>query len=173
MKCHPVPDQEYLVVAGLLRFLRVYDVGRRNAAFQKLLQPDMADVFSNLVSRLGVRTVKSQIEGELTLPPQERFVIPVGFSPVEAFNYRARYGEALAELQIHMDATRLSEDWAINRRLMVRLQTLHKNLSADLVSQSRWLHTLRQACFHAQMAAPVRARANNARQQEEVMVQSV
>lgn len=76
-------------------------------------------MFTTVVSQLGIRTVKAQIENELVLPPQERFVVPMAFTSVELFNYRTKYGEALAELQVHMDASRLTGDWSMDRRLMV------------------------------------------------------
>lgn len=34
---------------------------------------------------LGARTVKAQVEHELVLPRQMRFLVPVEFSPVEKF----------------------------------------------------------------------------------------
>lgn len=94
-------------------------MGYSSHSFQRLVQPEYAGVFTTIVSQLGIRTVKAQIENELVLPPQERFVVPVAFTPVEIFNYRTKYGEALAELQVHMDASRLTGDWSMNRRLMV------------------------------------------------------
>lgn len=105
-------------VAGLLKFLRVYDVGSNHSSFQKLLKSELADVLTTLVSRIGIRTVKSQIEGELSLPPQERFIVPVNFTPIELYNYRAKYGEALAELRVQMDASQLTGTWTMSRALM-------------------------------------------------------
>lgn len=103
----------------MLKFLRVDDVGESNYSFQKLLLPEYADVFTNLVSKLGVRTIKSQIQDELALPPQERFVVPVKLTPVEMYNYRTKFGEALAEVQAHMDPARLTKDWTVDRMMMV------------------------------------------------------
>lgn len=120
-----------IAVSGLLHFLRVYDVGSNNLSFQKLLKPELADVFSNLVSRIGIRTVKAQIEGELSLPSQERFIVPVNFTPIELYNYRARYGDALTELNFHMDASRLTSTWSIDRFLMVRLLSTWLRQQAD------------------------------------------
>lgn len=107
-------------------FLRIYDVGSDHSSFQKLLKPELADPFTYLVSRIGIRTVKSQIEGELSLPPQERFVVPVNFTPIELYNYRTKYGDALTELQLHMDASRVNGDWSINRALMVSQDPVRK-----------------------------------------------
>jgi E3 ubiquitin-protein ligase SHPRH len=143
-------------VGGLLKFLRIQDVGYDAGLFQRLLKPSLGEVFTSLVSNIGVRTVKSQIQNELALPPQERYIVPVTFTPVEIFNYRTKYGEALTELQIAMNEARLTSSWTMDRRLM-----------------SRWLNILRQACFHAQAGVNDRQRARGGRKvgEEEAVVQ--
>jgi len=70
-------------VAGLLKFLRIEDVGESSVLFERLLLPSFAATFDRLVSRIGVRTIKEDILRELELPSQKRFMIPVPFTAVE------------------------------------------------------------------------------------------
>lgn len=58
-----------------------------------------------------------------------------------SFNYRNRYGDALNDLglmdELEVLLARIGPEWEVNNATI-----------------SRWLHLMRQACFHAQAGAP-------------------
>lgn len=72
-----------LTVAGLLKYLRVGDVGTDNNLFRRLLDPSLASVFTRLIANIGIRTTKEQIAHELEIPGQRRYIVPVNFSALE------------------------------------------------------------------------------------------
>ena len=90
-------------------------------------------------NEIGERTLKAQVQHELFLPPQARFIVPVDLTAVERFYYDQRYADALGTLGLAIDGTpQVGADvaWTPDRSEMIRA-----------------LETLRQLAMHPQVGA--------------------
>lgn len=74
---------------GLLSFLR-YEPYASSPAIWEGLVTSHQDLFIPLFSRITLRHTKRLVRDEVTLPPQERYVITVPFTAVEEQHYRQR-----------------------------------------------------------------------------------
>ncbi|BGP51473.1 hypothetical protein JCM10450v2_007415 [Rhodotorula kratochvilovae] len=120
----------------LLTFLRVEPIASGRASLQRLLEETPS--FKRLWSEIGERTLKSQVQHELFLPPQSRFMVPIEFTAVERFYYDQRYADALSALGLAPDGTpqvaNAAQAWAADKPEMLRALTM-----------------LRQLCTHPQI----------------------
>ena len=73
---------------SLLKFLRVEPCGSDHRCFKLLIQPSSGVPFFKLFQNLGIRTLKADIANELIIPPQHRYMVPLTFGPIEAYNYQ-------------------------------------------------------------------------------------
>ncbi|GAA5838983.1 hypothetical protein JCM9279_002557 [Rhodotorula babjevae] len=126
----------------LLTFLRVEPIASGRASLQRLLEETPS--FKRLWNEIGERTLKSQVQHELFLPPQQRFIVPVDLTAVERFYYDQRYADALGTLGLAIDGTpQVGADvaWSPDRPDMIRA-----------------LETLRQLAMHPQVGAANRGK---------------
>ncbi|SCZ87292.1 BZ3500_MvSof-1268-A1-R1_Chr2-2g04758 [Microbotryum saponariae] len=121
---------------GLLTFLKIdpFGPGSSKGYLARLLEEK--ETFKTLWNEIGTRTMKAQVEKELVIPPQERFVVPCDFSAVEAYYYNTRYSEMLESLQLDLDGT---------------LKDPTTPWDPDASDLSRWLVSLRQLAIHPQV----------------------
>ncbi|GAA5843078.1 hypothetical protein JCM11251_002725 [Rhodosporidiobolus azoricus] len=126
----------------LLTFLRVEPIASGRYGLQRLLEE--VGSFKRLWNDLGARTLKSQIQHELTLPPQNRFIVPIEFTAVERYYYDTRYREALSAIGLREDGT--PKDLGVDRDTGEALRW-----TADKGEMNRWLTTLRQLAVHPQL----------------------
>ncbi|GAA5826106.1 hypothetical protein JCM3770_003829 [Rhodotorula araucariae] len=120
----------------LLTFLRVEPIASGRASLQRLLEETPS--FQRLWGEVGERTLKAQVQDELFLPKQMRFLVPIEFTAVERFYYDQRYADALATLGLAPDGTPQVADAA-------------QAWAADKPEMLRALTTLRQLCTHPQI----------------------
>ncbi|KAK4700839.1 E3 ubiquitin-protein ligase SHPRH, partial [Phenoliferia sp. Uapishka_3] len=125
---------------GLLRFLKVEPVGSNRAYLMRLLEE--IPTFVRVCEQLGARTIKAQVEHELFIPAQHRFVVPVDFTAVEKYWYDARYLEALEQLGLESDGSPKGTGLDAEGNI---------NWSLDKAEMNRWLVALRQLCCHPQV----------------------
>ena len=104
----------------------------------RLLDPSLRPVFGRLIGALGVRTLKSQVAHELTIPAQSRFVVPVELGEVEAFAHKLLYGQAMAALELDADGNAPSASWrpdpAVMKTFLRRLRHLCCRPTSGLVA---------------------------------------
>lgn len=68
----------------LISFLRVPASLTAPKTWKRLLAPAFFESFTTLFdTRLAIRTCKSQVTHEFQLPMQTRYIVPIGFGPVE------------------------------------------------------------------------------------------
>lgn len=109
---------------GLLKFLKVEPVGSYGVVFNHLLEDPTTCI--RLFEQIGARTLKSQVQNELFIPQQQRFVVPISFSAVEKYYYDGNYTNALVEMGLEDDGTPNGMDvnaeanWVPNGSIMVR-----------------------------------------------------
>ena len=65
------------------RFLRIDHLVEPPRVWARLLTPQFAPQFAELFRRVSIRTLKSAVKDELTIPEQTRFLVPVALGPVE------------------------------------------------------------------------------------------
>ncbi|KAH9964865.1 SNF2 family N-terminal domain-containing protein [Russula dissimulans] len=118
----------------VLRFLRVDPSIYRPGNWNRLIQPDYAAEFTSVFRRYTVRTMKSAVQAELTIPVQTRYVFPIHLGKVERQVYDENLEKAL--LQLNLDARGVS--------------TL-QNGEVDTALLRTWLRKLRQICTHPQV----------------------
>ncbi|EJD53059.1 hypothetical protein AURDEDRAFT_180640 [Auricularia subglabra TFB-10046 SS5] len=90
-----------------LKFLRVPDIVPSSRHWNRLLLPGFAEEFAALFSSLTVRTLKSQVKNELTIPPQSRVLVPVSLGRVERHVYGGTLDASLQALGIGLEGARL------------------------------------------------------------------
>lgn len=149
-------------IKPLLTFLRVEPVASGTASIQRLLEettsfkrresatPRSAVLENTLTfsrvravwNEIGERTLKSQVQHELFLPQQIRYMVPIEFTSVERFYYDQRYHEALTMLGLDEEGRPRHNPFAPDRVW-----------EADKGEMLRALTTLRQLCTHPQLGA--------------------
>ena len=120
--------------------------------WNRLLEPEFKDLFTDLFRRYAIRTLKSRVKDELTIPPQRRFAVGIELGRVEKhvrphldifypdFSrpcyqiYDETLREALDELGVDARGVAASEGWEIDISLL-----------------RTWLRRLRQICTHPQV----------------------
>lgn len=84
-------------------------------------------------NEIGERTLKAQVQHELFLPPQSRYIVPVDLTAVERFYYDSRYAEALGTLGLALDGTPqfdgASRTWTPDKPEMLRALTALRQLT--------------------------------------------
>lgn len=72
---------------GVLRFLRVPILPFEPKLWHRLRQPSFRPAFEGLFRAISVRTTKRQVQDELVIPRQSRYVIPIELSQIEQHYY--------------------------------------------------------------------------------------
>ncbi|KAI0298963.1 SNF2 family N-terminal domain-containing protein [Multifurca ochricompacta] len=118
----------------ILRFLRVDPGICAPGNWVKLIQPCYVAEFAAVFQEYTVRTIKSAVQDELTIPMQTRFVVPVHLGKVERHIYDENLEKALLQLGVDTRGVTTSQNWEVNTALL-----------------RRWLRKLRQICTHPQV----------------------
>jgi E3 ubiquitin-protein ligase SHPRH len=67
----------------LFRYLRADPLLLVPRVWSQLLEPDSASDFARLFQHYTIRTVKSSVKDELTIPQQTRYLVPITLGRVE------------------------------------------------------------------------------------------
>ncbi|KAI9435845.1 SNF2 family N-terminal domain-containing protein [Lactarius indigo] len=118
----------------VLKFLRVDPIIYGPKNWNKLIQPSYAAEFAEVFQQYAVRTVKSAVQAELTIPTQTRYVFPICLGRVERHVYDQNWENALLELSLDARGITTSQMPEVNTTLL-----------------RSWLRKLRQICTHPQI----------------------
>ena len=118
-----------------LWFLGLVPPGTTPAAWKRILGGRLAPYVYDVLRQIGIRHTKAQVQHEMVLPPQTRYLVPVDFTHVETAFYKDVWHASLAALELDTDGAPLSEAWELD--------------TAVLRTQ---LQRLRQACTHQHVA---------------------
>lgn len=103
---------------------------------------DRANPYPAVWNEIGERTLKSQVQHELFLPQQIRYIVPIELTAVERYYYDQRYNEALKVLGLDEDGFPVqppnNPEWT---------------WEPDKSEMLRALTTLRQLCTHPQIGS--------------------
>lgn len=119
-------------IASLLHFLRLQIPQALN---RQPISCNMAPSLFMALSILSVRNKKIDVSLELTLPRQQRYIVPIDFTAVELAYYEGLWAHALHVLGLDAGGGPLRGDWQLD--------------SHEMRNQ---LFLLRQACTHPQIA---------------------
>ncbi|KAG8718111.1 hypothetical protein FRC08_005951 [Ceratobasidium sp. 394] len=102
--------------------------------WMRLLQPSFRPELQSLLDRIVIRTTKAAVASELTIPPQEYFVVPIQQGPVEQHFYEMQVEAAMEELGVPNQ-----------QPTQAQLESL------DIGTLRSWFRKLRMACIHPQI----------------------
>ncbi|PPQ99586.1 hypothetical protein CVT24_005165 [Panaeolus cyanescens] len=102
----------------VLRFLRVDDIIGSNRAWQRLLKPGYAKDFTEFLQFYGIRTVKSIISDELTIPQQTRYLVPIEMGRVERHVYDQTLETILLDLGLDARGVAANDGWTVDGALL-------------------------------------------------------
>ncbi|KAG6335414.1 hypothetical protein ID866_3675 [Astraeus odoratus] len=108
-----VPD-----LIRVLRFLRIDDVIGSTWGWQLLLKHGFKDQFTAFFQRYAVRTLKSAVKNELTIPQQRRYLVGIELGRVERQVYDQALEGALAELGLDARGVAAYEGWQVDAGLL-------------------------------------------------------
>ncbi|KAH8101241.1 SNF2 family N-terminal domain-containing protein [Cristinia sonorae] len=118
----------------VVKFLRIKDVVETPRVWARLLKPAYVSQFTELFQRYTVRTMKSAVEAELTIPKQTRYLLPVELGKVERHVYDHNFEKALLDLGLDARGVAVTEDWEVDTTVL-----------------RTWLRKLRGICTHPQV----------------------
>ncbi|KZT68625.1 hypothetical protein DAEQUDRAFT_671213 [Daedalea quercina L-15889] len=118
----------------VLRFLRIRAVTENSRIWSRLLKAPYVSDFVSLFSKYSIRTVKSAVKHELTIPKQTRYLVPIDLGRVERHVYDQTLDRALLELGLDIRGVAVRADWEV-----------------DTASLRSWLRRLRGICTHPQV----------------------
>ncbi|KAK7680847.1 hypothetical protein QCA50_016157 [Cerrena zonata] len=118
----------------VLKFLRVADVTEEWRVWAHLMKPGYVREFAQLFNTYTIRTMKSTVKDELTIPKQTRYLVPVELGKVERHVYFQHFEKALLDLGLDARGVAVTDDW-----------------EADTAVLRTWLRKLRGICTHPQV----------------------
>ncbi|ESK91489.1 snf2 family helicase [Moniliophthora roreri MCA 2997] len=103
----------------VLKFLRVYQTQVSSTRlWSRLLLPGFARQFADLFGHYSVRTMKSAVKDELTIPQQTRYLVSIDMGRVERHVYDQTLETVLLELGLDARGVAASEGWEIDGTLL-------------------------------------------------------
>ncbi|KAJ3770452.1 SNF2 family N-terminal domain-containing protein [Lentinula raphanica] len=123
-----IPRRSSLAVSGtparaqvsdlshVLKFLR-FDIGSTRL-WKRLLMPGYAGDFQRLFKHYSVRTMKSQVSHELTIPQQTRYLVSIDMGRVERLVYDQAFETILNELGLDARGVATIEGWEVDGALL-------------------------------------------------------
>ena len=124
---------------GLLIFIHYEPFCNMGAIWTRLCK-EFQSVLANIVNTIALRHSKSNIRGELDLPPQKRVVITIPFTAVEEQHYNQLYEQMSKDCGLDLSGAPLNENWDPEDQVIV-------------TKMRSWLTRLRQTCLHPEFAA--------------------
>ncbi|KAI5993262.1 SNF2 family N-terminal domain-containing protein [Pisolithus albus] len=98
----------------VLRFLRVDDAVGSTQGWHLFLKSGFRDQFAAFFQHYAVRTLKSAVNDELTIPQQRRYLVNIDLGPVERQVYDQALEESLAELGLDARGVATYEGWQVD-----------------------------------------------------------
>ncbi|TFK67239.1 hypothetical protein BDN72DRAFT_843332 [Pluteus cervinus] len=102
----------------VLRFLRIDHVLGSNALWDRLRKPGYAGEFAAFFQKYAIRTMKSTVNTELTIPQQTRFLVPIDLGRVERHVYAQNLEAGLLTLGLDARGVASRPDWEVDSVLL-------------------------------------------------------
>lgn len=150
----PIKRGDLTDLQSLFRFLRV-PFAPSGAQWQRLLGPSMAHSLARVLRVLATRHIKDDIKGEMVLPTQTRWLVPIELGPVQRAYYEDLWNAALRDLGLSERGEPTNDmyepDVSISH-LLSHLGILLTRFIAQIEKLRRHLLLLRRCCTHPQVA---------------------
>ncbi|KAK0200494.1 SNF2 family N-terminal domain-containing protein [Desarmillaria ectypa] len=95
----------------VLKFLRVDNAVRSTRLWNRLIQPSYAAELTDLFRHYTIRTMKSTVEAELTIPQQTRYLVSIEMGRIERHVYDQTLEAVLQELGLDARGVAASSGW--------------------------------------------------------------
>ncbi|KAH7925001.1 hypothetical protein BV22DRAFT_1034512 [Leucogyrophana mollusca] len=102
----------------VLKFLRVDNIVGSTKMWNRLLKHGFREQFATLFQRFAVRTLKSAVNDELTIPQQHRYLVSIELGRIERHVYDQNLESALVELGLDARGVAASEGWQVDGALL-------------------------------------------------------
>ncbi|KAF9064876.1 SNF2 family N-terminal domain-containing protein [Rhodocollybia butyracea] len=122
-----IPRRSSLAVSGTPARVQVSDLSHvlkflrfnmENRHWDRLLQPGYASNFYDLFKYYSVRSMKSQVSHELTIPQQTRFLVGIELGRVEHLVYDQSLEVILNDLGLDARGVAASDGWEVDSALL-------------------------------------------------------
>ncbi|KAI5950521.1 hypothetical protein CANMA_005181 [Candida margitis] len=121
-----------------LKFLRFYPFNYDIGVLSWDLLLNNASEFKSFWSNIAIRHTKAMVHDDIKLPPQNRVLLTIPFTPVEQDLYDEKFSECLSHIGLDEMGNPLSNDW-------------DPLAPAVLTLMRTWLSRLRQICCSPQV----------------------
>ncbi|PCH42935.1 hypothetical protein WOLCODRAFT_90057 [Wolfiporia cocos MD-104 SS10] len=102
----------------IFRFLRVSAVTQYPRVWSRIIQPAYMDELVGLLQRYTVRTMKSSVKDELTIPQQTRYLVPIELGRVERHVYDQNFDNAIMQLGLDARGVAMRSNWEVDTGLL-------------------------------------------------------
>lgn len=102
----------------VIKFLRIEDLIGPQRLWERLQRSGFADQFAALFQEHAIRTMKSTVSDELTIPQQTRYLVGIDLGPVERHVYDQSLELALTDLGLDARGVSASAGWEIDPTLL-------------------------------------------------------
>ncbi|KDR77994.1 hypothetical protein GALMADRAFT_244962 [Galerina marginata CBS 339.88] len=102
----------------VLKFLRIDQLVGGFRLWNRLLKPGFAEEFSSFLGYYGVRTMKSSVTAELTIPQQTRYLVGIDLGKVERHVYDQALEEVLLQLGLDARGVAAFSGWQASSNLL-------------------------------------------------------
>ena len=111
-------------------------------SFSVLASNGLSNDFENILNKISVRTTKEQVQKELSIPPQTRYIVPLQMSAPEIAFIEDRFRTALNELNLNEQG-----------------EFITLNFDLDVIKLRGWITKLRQLTTNPQTGLIVKENA--------------
>ncbi|KAH9476541.1 putative ATP-dependent helicase [Psilocybe cubensis] len=102
----------------VLKFLRIDQLVGDLRLWNRLLKPGFAKDFAAFLKHYGIRTMKSCVTSELTIPQQTRYLVGIDLGRVEQHVYDQTLEAILQQLGLDARGIAATEGWQVNGNLL-------------------------------------------------------
>lgn len=132
-------------LSSIISYLKISPFGINNKKAWKSLV-NRPDDFMKLFEGLSLRHTKEMVKNDISIPPQEKYLLSVPFGPIEQNNYEELYKQFLKEVSLDQNGNPKVEDWEPSLSYYEYM--------------SFWLKKLRRVCCHANIGIDARVAEN-------------
>ncbi|KAF9566044.1 hypothetical protein CPC08DRAFT_682833 [Agrocybe pediades] len=102
----------------VLKFLRIDQLVGGRRLWSRLLKPGFSQEFGSFLKHYGIRTIKSNVTAELTIPQQTRYLVPIELGKVERHVYDQNLEAVLLQLGLDARGVAATSGWEVDAAVL-------------------------------------------------------
>ncbi|KAF8963293.1 SNF2 family N-terminal domain-containing protein [Flammula alnicola] len=102
----------------VLKFLRIDQLVGSLRLWNRLLKPGFSEEFASFLQHYGIRTMKSGVTAELTIPEQTRYLVGIELGRVERHVYDQTLEQILLDLGLDARGVAATSNWQVDSGLL-------------------------------------------------------